>query len=178
MRRPKKVINNQFTRLIEPKRVPLPLLLTDGELLLTAASISVEVVEEGGDALKCGLALTFDFNLEGDAGLADTTQVGYLVQLGHHAQTAAHGHSLTETHLVHAIVDEHLQVVDLDDLVPEVGQQREGKITMHDGALVGALGLGALYVYMYPLVVEGGIGKLIDAVLVDGKPLRGTNFLA
>ena len=49
---------------------------------------------------------------------------------------------------------------------------------MHDGALVGALGLGALYVYMYPLVVEGGIGKLIDAVLVDGKPLRGTNFLA
>ena len=49
---------------------------------------------------------------------------------------------------------------------------------MHDGAPVGALGLGALYIYMYPLVVEGGIGKLIDAVLVDSKPLRGTNFLA
>ena len=67
-------------------------MMTDGELLLTAASLSVEVVEEGGDALKCGLALAFDFNLEGDAGLADTAQVGYLVQLGHHTQTAAHGH--------------------------------------------------------------------------------------
>ena len=67
MRRPKKVINNQFTRLIEPKRVPLPLVMTDGELLLTAASLSVEVVEEGGDAcegwLACVLYLDSELNL-------------------------------------------------------------------------------------------------------------------
>ena len=48
---------------------------------------------------------------------------------------------------------------------------------MHDGLAEGAV-LGALGVHVYPLVVERGISKSIDAVLVHLQPFGNTEFLA
>ena len=49
---------------------------------------------------------------------------------------------------------------------------------MGNGAMIGALGLGAFHVNVDPLVVERGVGKQIDTVLVDGEPIARTEFLA
>ena len=46
------------------------------------------------------------------------------------------------------------------------------------GAVIGALLLGALRVDVNPLVVECGVGKLVDAVLVHFQPLRLAELLA
>ena len=48
---------------------------------------------------------------------------------------------------------------------------------MGDSAVIRTLFLGALRIDVYPLVVERGIGKLVDAVLVYLQPFRGSKFL-
>ena len=82
-----------------------------------------EIVEEGCDALQSGLALTLNLDLELDFSLADTTQVLDVVQLGNQSYATACDNGLTEAHVVHAVVDQHLDVVNFDNLVPHVGQQ-------------------------------------------------------
>ena len=137
-----------------------------------------KVVEELGLALQGRLALSLDLDLEVDEGLADAAQVLDAFERGHEANLAARDDGHAEAHLVHAIVDHHLQVVDLDDLIPHVGQEREGKVAVGDGALVGTLLGGARRVYVYPLVVERGIGKAVDAVLVYLQPFGCAELLA
>ena len=138
----------------------------------------LEVIQERGDALQSGFALALDFHLEVNLGLADAAQVGDIVQLGDEAHAAAGNNRLAKAHLVHTVVDLHLQVVYLNDLVPQVGNQRHGQVTVGDGAVIGAFSLGTLHVHMDPLVVKRGIGKHVDTVLVNGEPLTGTEFLA
>ena len=64
------------------------------------------------------------------------------------------------------------------DLVPQVGNQRHRQVAVGDGAVIGTLDLGALHVHMNPLVVECGVGKHVDAVLVHGEPFAGSQLLA
>ena len=75
-------------------------------------------------------------------------------------------------------IDLHFQVVDLDNLIPQVGYQRHGQVAVGDGAVIGTLGLGALHIHVNPLMVECGVGKHVDTFLVHGEPLAGTQFLA
>ena len=65
----------------------------------------------------------------------------------------------TEAHLIHPIVHQHLDIIHLNDLVPHIGQQRQGQIPMGNGTLVLALLLGTLHIHVYPLVVEGSVCK-------------------
>lgn len=71
---------------------------------------------------------------------------------------------LAEAHVSHAVVDQHLDIVDLNNLIPHVWQQTQRQVTMSNGALVRTLLFCALYIHMYPLVVECGISKEIDAI--------------
>ena len=80
-----------------------------------------EIVEEGCDALQSGLALALYLYLELDFSLADTTQVLDVVQLGDQSHATARDDGLSEAHVVHAVVDQHLNVVNFDNLVPPVG---------------------------------------------------------
>ena len=68
--------------------------------------------------------------------------------------------------------------MNLNNLVPHVGQQRQRQVAVGNGALVLALLLGALHIDVNPLVVERGVGKEVDSVLVYLQPLGGTKFLA
>lgn len=115
-------------------------------------------------------ALAFNLNLEVDFHLGNATEVLNIVEFSGHAHTAASDHSLTEAHLVHAIVHQHRDVVDLNNLSPKIWKNRKGEIAVSDGALEWAFLLSALHVHMNPLVVESGIGKLVDTVLVDFEP--------
>lgn len=142
-----------------------------------AIRVSVEIVEEGGDALQSGLALSLNLDGEFDLYLADAAQVLDVVQRGGESHPAACDDGHAEAHLVHSIVDHHLQVVHFDNLFPQVGQQRERQIAVGDGALVWAFFFSALHVYVDPLVVEGGVGKFVDAFLVDGEPVAFAEFL-
>ena len=55
----------------------------------------------------------------------------------------------------------------LDNLFPQIGQHREGQITVGNGGLEGAFNGGLLGIHVNPLVVECGIGKEVDALLVE-----------
>ena len=131
----------------------------------------LEIVEELGNTRKSWLALTFYLDGKLDAGLADTTEILNLMECCHEANTRTGDDRLTETHLIHTIVYEHLDVVYLDDLLPEIRQYREGEVAVSDGAVVRAFYLGALYIYVNPLWVEGCVCKLVDTVLVDLQPV-------
>ena len=142
-----------------------------GAVSLDGCGLILEVVEEGGDAFEGGFALAFDFDGELDFGLADAAEVLDVVQLGGQSHAAAGDDGLSKAHVGHAVVDEHLDVVHLDDLIPHVRQQRQREIAVGDGRLVGAFTLCALHVDMNPLVVQGGVGKHVDALLVDQQPV-------
>lgn len=143
----------------------------EGELL-------IEVVEEGGDALEGRFALTFNFDFEIDFHFGNAAQILDIVQLGRHAHTATGNHRLTEAHFVHAIIHQHRDIVHLNDLLPQIGQHGEGEIAVSDGALKRAFHLSALHVDVNPLVVECGVGKFINAILVNFKPFRCAEFFA
>ena len=49
------------------------------------------------------------------------------MEVGNETDALTREDSLTKLHLVHAIVDHHLKVVDLDDLIPHVGEHRDHK---------------------------------------------------
>ena len=100
------------------------------------------------------------------------TQVLHAVERSHQPHAAACQYGLAEAHFVHSVVHQHLQVAHLDDLVPQVRQERKGEIAVRDGALVRRFGLGAFHVHVNPLVVQGGVGKLVDTFLRHLKPLR------
>ena len=95
-----------------------------------------------------------------------TAQVGQGFEFCAQAQALSAEDGLAEFHLVNTVVNHHLQVVDLDDLVPQIGQEGEGQITVYDGALERAFLLGTFYVRVNPLMVQSGIGKEVDTFLV------------
>ena len=49
---------------------------------------------------------------------------------------------------------------------------------MRDGCAVGRFGPCAFGVQMNPLMVAGGFGELVDAVLGDFEPVADGDFLA
>ena len=93
------------------------------------------------------------------------------MEFGHKAYARTSHYSLSEAHIVHSIVHEHLYVAHFYYLVPQIWQQRQCEIAVGYGRLVRAFALGAFAVNVYPLVVKGGIGKHINAFLVHFKPL-------
>ena len=105
----------------------------DANLSTESSKGVVEVVEEGGHTLEGRLAGIFDFDGELDFCLACTAQVDNRLERGDQTDAAVCDDGLSEAHLVHAVVDHHLQVVHLDDLVPEVGEQGEGEIAVCNG---------------------------------------------
>ena len=68
---------------------------------------------------------------------------------------------LAEFHLVHAVVDHHLEVVDFNNLLPHVGEEGECQVAVNDCLSEGAV-FCTLWVNVDPLVV--------DAVLADFEP--------
>ena len=151
----------------------------DGALALALAALggSVEVIEEGGDAGECRFLLVFDFDVELNLHLADASEVTDVVEFSDESHALSGEHGLSELHLVHAVVHEHLDVLDFDDLFPEVGQKAEGEIAVDDGLSEGTF-FGSFGIYVNPLVVQGGVGKKVDAFLVHLQPVGFSEFLS
>ena len=97
---------------------------TDGKsFYCLSILLLVEVIKECSYAFEGRLTLSFNFNGEGDLSLADTAEILDALQCGIETDAAAGEYRLAEAHLVHTVVDHHLQVVHLDDLVPEVRKE-------------------------------------------------------
>ena len=152
---------------------PVPVLPAGG-----LPAVLLEVVEECGHAVECGLSLSFYLDAKLHTGLADAPQVFDAVERSDQADAAAGLDGLAKPHLVHAVIDEHGDVSHLDDLLPEVRQERECEVAVGDGAPVGTFLGRPLGIDVYPLVVECGVGKEVDALLGDLKPLRLAELLA
>lgn len=144
--------------------------------LMGVEGLLIEVVEEGGDALEGRLALTFNFDFEIDFHFGNAAQILDIVQFCAHSHAATGDYGLSKLHFIHAVIHQHRNVVHLNDLLPKIGQHRECEVAVSDGALKWAFLLSALHVDVNPLVVESGVGKFIDAVLVDFEPFRNAQF--
>ena len=135
------------------------------------------MIQERGHTGEGRLALVFDFDGEFDFGFHRAAKIGNALEDGDEADALTAQHGLAKLHLVHAIVHHHLEVVHRDDLLPKVGQEREREIAVHDGLSEGAF-FGSLGVYVYPLVVERGVGKHVDALLRHFEPVGCAEHLA
>ena len=135
------------------------------------------MVEEGSHACERRLLLALDFNLEGDDSLADSMDVGNVCQGRNQANALSAEYRLSEFHLVHSVVDHHLQVVHLDGLLPKMGEEAECQVAVGNGLAKGTLGLGLLLIDMYPLVVEGGISEKINTFLIYNERVAAANLL-
>src|SRR5690606_19316400 len=138
----------------------------------------IEGVATDGVDDPAGTVAAFDFHGNADHNLHGA--VGQTLDLGYFTGTTNTRADLDrggKAHPVAAVVDAHLQVFHVHQLRQEVVDQRQGQVTVGDGAAERA-GPGFHRVHMDPLVVTGGLGKGIDALLVDGDPLGGAQALA
>jgi hypothetical protein len=89
---------------------------------------------------------------------------------------AARAHALSglhrrrEPHLLGAVVHAHLHAADLHQLRQKHGHQRQREVAVRDGRAERPL-LRPLHVDVDPLVVVGGVGELVDALLRDRHPV-------
>jgi hypothetical protein len=89
----------------------------------------------------------------------------------------AHAQRCGKTNFVQAVVDAHRQTrADVDCLFHPVTQQRKREKAMSNCAAEGRFALSALGIQMNPLVVLGGIGKFLDAILRDDEPICRGEF--
>ena len=99
------------------------------------------------------------------------------MQRSHQTDALSGKYSLTELHLIHSVVNHHLQVIYLNNLIPQMRQHGEGEITVCNGTLKRTFGLGAFCVNVNPLMVQRCVGKEIDAFLRKFHILRNTDLL-
>ena len=69
-------------------------------------------------------------------------------------------------------------LLNLQSLMHEMRQQRQCEKAMSDRRFERRLAARALNVHVDPLMVERGIGKLLDALLCHVEPISNGNFLA
>jgi 3-hydroxyacyl-CoA dehydrogenase len=94
------------------------------------------------------------------------------------ADTGVHLHHGGEPHLVQAVVDRVVEMVDIAQIGSHAGDQREDQKAMGDGFAVGHLPARAFGVHVQPLVITGGLGEFVDLVLRDGVPVTDHDLLA
>ena len=82
----------------------------------------IEEIEESGQSLESGLLSVFDFDNKLNLRFAGTSEVDDVVEIGNQSDPAPGDNRLSEFHLVHSVVNHHLEVINLDDLVPHIGQ--------------------------------------------------------
>ena len=140
--------------------------------------VLVEIIKEYGYAFESRLALAFYFYAEVDLRLACAAEVLNLVKLCYQANSAACDNRLAEAHVLDTIVNKHLDVLHLDNLIPEVWEYRECEIAVSYGRLVWTFGFSSLHVYVNPLVVESCVCKHVDAVLVYLQPFACAEHFA
>ncbi len=139
--------------------------------------MSVEVIKERGHTRESWLLLVLNLDGEFNFYLANAAQVGNRLELRGEKHTLTAKNGLTELQLVNALLLHHLQIVHLDDLFPHIGQQGEGEIAVNYSLTEGTI-LCAFFVNVYPLMVERGIGKKVDALLRHLHPVGSANDLA
>ena len=98
--------------------------------------------------------------------------------MGNQSDALSGQYRLTELHLVHTIINHHLQVVHFNNLVPQIWQHGQGEIPMCNSALKRAFHFGAFRIDVYPLMVQCRISKQIDTLLRELYIFRNTDLLA
>ena len=128
-----------------------------------------------GDATRFGRRLGLDLNEENGVD-----ELGRFIG-GKQGDASAHGRAgaqgCWEPDFVQAVIEGHLDARANVNCQPEkVRQQRESQETMSDGAAEGSFASGAHGVEMNPLAILGGVGKFLDAILRDDKPIGRGKF--
>jgi hypothetical protein len=125
--------------------------------------------ERFGDAGRLLLAVDLDRHF-----LFELERVGrHLIrgdQLTARANPRVDTHRIGEAHLVEAVVDPHGEAlvggwVGRRELVLEVGKHREGEKPVGDRGAKGGLFFCPLHVDVDELVVQGGVGEIVDLAL-------------
>jgi hypothetical protein len=76
-----------------------------------------------------------------------------------------------ESHAIQTGIYCHTDVPDVDVAVPKRRQQRKDEVSVSDRSAEGG-GARTIWIDVNPLGVVRASGKAIDAILIDGKPVR------
>src|SRR5579859_2428961 len=101
-----------------------------------------------------------------------------LLQLEARPQARAHPYRRGETQAVESIVDAHLRLAELQRHIEEVAQQGQRQKTVRDRHAERRFTARAFDIDVDPLMVSGGFGKAVDALLRNFQPVADHDFLA
>ncbi len=124
------------------------------------------------------LGLVFYFQLNEQCGFCDAPEVDD----GFEGHPAAHltvdKHGLPKLDHFDPVIYFHLKVLHIHYLLPAKRNEGEGEVTMCYGFLERAFCFCPFCINMYPLVIQGCIGKFVDLILRNLVPLGNTDFFA
>src|SRR3954468_13084645 len=137
---------------------------------------SVEAEDEFGDAT--GLALPFDLHRSVEQSLHAVGDFLHVAELHGEAVLLPFLERRRETDLVEPVVDHHPEVLHLDELEEDPGDQGEREVPVRDRLLERRFAAGALAVDVDPLVVAGRVGELHDRLVRHLAPAGDAQLLA
>ena len=152
-------------------------MLITGVLRLGNPILGVEVIEEYDVASVGGFALPLDFAFHAHGSLGCAAEVEDFAHGNMEANTAANDHGLLIAEVLDAVVNLVLDVADINNLLPEVGEDGESEVAVGNGVAEGRLTLSLLNVDVDPLMVECGIGKEVNLLLSKLVPIGNAEFL-
>ncbi len=111
------------------------------------------------------LWLIFYFKLNIERGFGNASEINDGFEQNPASYFVVYKHWLPEPELLYAVIYFHLKILHIYNLFPEIRYERECEIAMRYGSFKRAFFVGSFYISMYPLMVERGIGELVNLFL-------------
>ena len=124
------------------------------------------------------LWLVFYFQLNKKRGFGGASEINDGFERNPAPYFIVYKHGLSKLQLLYAVIYFHLKVLHICNLLPEIRYKRECEVAVCYGSFKGAFFFGSFYIDMYPLMVEGGIGEVVDLFLGYFMPGRYADFFA
>ena len=97
------------------------------------------MIEKHDRRIEGRFGAVLDFERHLDLRLGDAAEVCERHQRGAQPDCVACQHRPVEAQFLDAVVDQHLHVVDLQNLSPEVGEHRKVQVAVRNGRFIRAL---------------------------------------
>src|SRR5690606_38847993 len=136
-----------------------------------------EMIQEDYLAFKGRLLVSIYFKFNTNISLCYSPQVGCSYYFGNQSYATIDKYRLIKSKLFDAIIDLHLQVSNLDYLVPKIWHQRKGQVSVSNCIAKGRF-LNSLFgINMDPLMIKCCVGKEVYLILSDLVVIRHPQLL-
>jgi len=135
-----------------------------------------KMVEKQNVAGKGVFWLVFYFKLNEERGFANASEADDGFERNPAAYFVVYEYGLPKPELLDAVIYFHLQVLHIHNLFPEIRYESECKVAVRNSSFEGTFIFGPFCVDMYPLMIESGIGEVIDLFLGYLMPAGYADF--